>query len=381
MFNFTSLRLNSLDRYVLRQLIVALLATTGGLAALIWLTQSLRFVSLVVERGLSLWVFIQLTSLLMPSFIAVILPITTFVVVQFIYQRIAGDRELTVMQAAGLSPFSLAKPGMVCALISTLACFILNLWIVPVSYHAFRQYEFSIRNKMAAFLLQEGVFTQISDTMTVYIRARDSNGTLHGILIEDDRQPDNHATIFAESGKLVITDDKPRVLLFNGSREVIDHKTGRLNMLNFQQNNVDLASSKKEDTRYRDATEMSLHELLHPDPNEIAERDFGKLAVEAHRRITTPFTVFSFAMIALVGVLQGAFSRHGSVKRPLTTVLIIVSLLALSLVLQNLASRNTYLIPLIWIEAILPAFICAYILFGEEIKLEWQRPHDATSSS
>lgn len=94
----------TLDRYVLRQLLVALAATTGGLAALIWLMQSLHFVSLVVDRGLSLRVFIELTSLLLPSFVAVVMPITTFIVSLFVYQRLASDRELTVMQAAGLSP-------------------------------------------------------------------------------------------------------------------------------------------------------------------------------------------------------------------------------------------------------------------------------------
>ena len=56
--------------------------------------------------------FLQLTSLLIPSFVAVILPITTFVVVQFVYQRLAGDRELTVMRAAGLSPWALARPAL-----------------------------------------------------------------------------------------------------------------------------------------------------------------------------------------------------------------------------------------------------------------------------
>ena len=96
-----ALQATRLDRYVLRQLLGALLASTGGLAALIWLTQSLRFVAMVVDRGLSLRVFLQLTGLLIPSFVAVILPITTFVVIQFIYQRLAGDRELTVMRAAG----------------------------------------------------------------------------------------------------------------------------------------------------------------------------------------------------------------------------------------------------------------------------------------
>ena len=45
------------DRYVVRQLLLALAAVTTGLVALIWLTQSLRFVELVVNRGLSLRVF------------------------------------------------------------------------------------------------------------------------------------------------------------------------------------------------------------------------------------------------------------------------------------------------------------------------------------
>ncbi len=104
-----------LDRYIFRQLALALIAVTGGLTALIWLTQSLRFVELVVNRGLSLGVFLDLTGLLIPSFVAVILPITTYVVIQFVYQRLAGDRELTVMRAAGLSPWALARPALMLA--------------------------------------------------------------------------------------------------------------------------------------------------------------------------------------------------------------------------------------------------------------------------
>src|SRR5579864_9714620 len=109
-----------LDRYIFRQLSLALIAVTGGLTALIWLVQSLRFVELVVNHGLSLGVFIELTGLLTPSFVAVILPITTFVVVQFVYQRLAGDREITVMRAAGLSPLDLSRPALAMALLATI---------------------------------------------------------------------------------------------------------------------------------------------------------------------------------------------------------------------------------------------------------------------
>ena len=357
-------RLSQLDRYIFRQLAVALVAVTGGLVALIWLTQSLRFVELVVNRGLSIGVFLELTGLLIPNFVAVILPITTFVVVQFVYQRLAGDRELTVMRAAGLSPFGLSRAGLALAVLAMGACFWLNVWVVPVSYTAFREYQFEIRNRMAAFLLQEGVFTPVSDDMTVYIRSRDRDGTLRGILVEDARQKNSRATILAESGRLISGAAAPRVLLLNGSRQEIDRATGRLNVLTFQENSIDLASSSKNgEVRYRDSTEMSMAELMNPD-SAMNPRDVGKLLVEAHRRISAPFTAASFALVALLSVLTGAFRRHGNVLRPLVAVLSVVALLAVGLSIANLAAKQPVLIPLIWVHALAPGLVCGWLLFA-----------------
>jgi lipopolysaccharide export system permease protein len=353
-----------LDRYILRQLLVALVAVTTALVALIWLTQSLRLVELVVNHGLSFRVFLQLTSLLIPGFVAVILPITTFVVVQFIYQRLSGDRELTVMRAAGLSNWALSRPAIVLGCISMAAGLVLNLWVVPDSSAAFRRYEFEIRNKVAAFLLQEGVFTAISDQLTVYVRSRDHDGTLRGILVEDDRQANTRATILAERGRLISTSGAPRVLLQNGSREEIDRKTGRLDVLTFAEDTIDLATnSKNDETRMREVSEMSMHELLNPDPTEVLERDYGKLAVEAHHRLTQPITALAFALVALASVLTGSFQRYGNLARPAAAVGLLVGLLAAALAVASIATRNMAMIPLIWIEAALPGVIAAWILF------------------
>lgn len=364
---------------MLRQLLLALAASTGALATLIWLTQSLHFVSLVVGRGLSLRVFLELTSLLIPSFVAVILPITTFVVVQFIYQRFGTDRELTVMQAAGLSPFMMARPGLICAAIATGACLLLNVWVVPVSYHAFRQYEFQIRNRMAAFLIQDGVFTQVSDSMTVYIRTRDKDGTLHGIMVEDDRTPGAEATILAEEGNLVIVGDQPRVVLFNGSRQEIDAHTGRLNVLTFTRNTIDLSSPHGNHTRQPDANELPIAQLLHPDMHLYSRRDESKMVIEAWRRLSTPFCAFSFAMIGLLGAMGSNYSRQASIIRPVLAILGVVAVQALTLAVQNLASRNLQLMPLMWICTLTPGLICAAILFWPEIRADREKPAPAGS--
>ncbi|MBV9653905.1 MAG: LPS export ABC transporter permease LptF [Acetobacteraceae bacterium] len=354
-----------IDRYVFRQLLLALIATTGGLAALIWLTQSLRFVELVVNRGLSLGVFLELTGLLIPSFVAVILPITTFVVVQFVYQRLQGDRELTVMRAAGLSPLGLARPGLAAAALAIGFGYLLNLWIVPSSLTAFREFQWEIRNRMVAFLLQEGVFTAVSDDLTVYVRSRDPEGTLHGILVDDARQKNSHATILAERGQLVEGASGPRVLLINGSRQEIDRQTGRLNVLTFGENTIDLAqSAKNEAGRVRDMSEVSVHELLHPTPDVLAlARDAPKWYAEAHKRLATPLTAGSFAMVALLAVLEGTFRRYGGLVRPLVAIGTIVALLASGLAIGNLAARDNSLVPLIWLHAIGPGLVCGWLLF------------------
>jgi len=369
--------MTGIDRYILRQLAVALVAVTGGLALLIWLTQSLRFVELVVNRGLSFAVFLQLTSMMIPSFVVVILPITTFVVVLFVYQKLASDRELVVMRAAGLSPASLSRPALTIAAIATVCGWLLHIYIVPWSYGQFREFQFEIRNRMAAVLLQDGVFTPVSDDVTVYVRERRNDGTLRGLVIHDARDRANPATILAEAGTITPGNGGPRVTLFNGSRQQLDRRTGRLNVLQFSENTLDLAQSRRaeEESRARDSRERSIGELLHPDPSEpMNPRDIPKFRVEAHQRMSGPLTGISFALVALATTLTGTFRRYGGLLRPLIGTGLLVGLLALGLSIGNLAARVPALIPLIWVHALLPGALAGLVLFGPRgLQPAWAR--------
>jgi lipopolysaccharide export system permease protein len=306
----------------------------------------------------------------------VILPITTFVVVQFIYQRLAGDREITVMRAAGLSPFALSRPALALALLATIGGLALNLWIVPASLTAFRQFQWEIRNRMAAFLLQEGVFTQVSDNLTVYVRSRDPDGTLRGILVDDSRSKEARATIIAASGRLTEGQGSPRVILMNGSRQEIDHQTGRLNVLTFGQNELDLTDDKANaSARLRDMTEMSLGELLNPPLTN--PRDISKWIAEGHKRLATPLTAVSYAFVALLSVLSGTFRRHGSFVRPLVAAAAMVVLLAFGLAMDNLAARDNAMLVMIWVHALVPGVMCGWLLLGPQLSALRRHPVQA----
>lgn len=357
-----------LDTYILRQLLIALLAVTFGLGALVWLTQSLRFIELVLDRGLSFGVFLELTGLLVPGFVAIILPITTFVVILFVYVRLAADQELVVMRAAGLSQWRLARPALLLAAAATAVGYALTLVVVPATQGAFRAWQFEIRNQLAAVLLQDGVFSSIGDDLTVYARSRDRDGTLRGILVHDARDRGAPVTILAEAGRITPTPNGPRVTLENGERQQVERTANgtRLSVLSFRENSVDLARSRRgEESRYRNAQERSLGELLRPDPAEgIPERDVRRFLAEAHQRLAQPLTTIGFTLVALATALSGGFRRHGGSWRLFGGILVVVALLAAGLVAGNLGTRRSELLPLLWAVTLLPGCGALWVLAG-----------------
>lgn len=353
------------DTYIFRQLLLALVAVTVGLAALVWLTQSLRFIELVLDRGLSLVVFLELTGLMLPNFFAVILPITTFVVTLFVYVRLASDRELVVMRAAGLSQWALARPAVALAALTAVLVLWLQLYLVPVSHAAFRAWQFEIRNQMAGLLLQEGVFSQVGNDLTVYARERERDGTLRGILVQDAREAGAPVTILAESGRIIQTPNGPRVTLINGQRQQIERlgnpPVARLSVLSFAENSVDLArATRSDEVRSRDSRERSIGELLNPDPDEsLRDRELRRFRAEAHQRLSAPLTVLSFALVALAVALTGEFRRHGGGIRLAVGVGIAVALLASGLTTGTLAARDNAWVPLVWVHAAVPGILAA----------------------
>jgi lipopolysaccharide export system permease protein len=360
-----------LDRYIMRQLAFSLLAVSVGLAALVWLTQSLRFIELVLDRGLSIWVFLELTGLLLPGFFGLILPITTFVVTLFTYVRLAADRELVVMRAAGLSNWQLTRPAIAVASGAMALCYALNLWITPAAQRSFRDWQFEIRNQMAGLLLQEGVFSSLGAELTVYARDRDSSGHLSGLLIHDTREAGAPVTIIAEHGRITVTPEGPRVTLLNGQRQQVDMaqnpdgtRTPRLNVLTFQENSLDLArATRSEGVRHRNAQERTLEELLNPEEG-VSIRDQRRFRAEAHQRLSSPLTAVGLALFALSVALTGQFRRFGGGLRLFGGCMAMVGLLAIGLAIGNSAARQNALVPLIWLHALLPGVVAGWVLVG-----------------
>src|SRR5208283_1698532 len=208
--------MTSLDRYILRQCFGVMIFVTAALSAAIWLAQSLRLIDLIVNRGLSVEVFLYLAALILPRFLDIVLPIGVFIAVLFTFNRLTAESELVVMRSAGLSHIALAKPVLALSGIAFLVLMSLSVYFLPVSNRAFKDLQFEIRNRFVSSLLQEGTFTTIADKLTIYIRGRDERGEVVGLLISDSRDPLRPVTILAERGAFVDTPAGSRIVMVNG---------------------------------------------------------------------------------------------------------------------------------------------------------------------
>ena len=359
----------SINSYIAKQLLTAVLVVVVSLTCVIWLSQSLRFVDMIVNRGLPLATFVYLTMLLLPTWLSIVLPIAGFAAVLFIFNRMTGDREIVVLEASGLSPMRLARPAILVSIIITLLCYVMTLYLIPLSYRAFKELQFQIRHNYTDVLLREGVFNTIAKNITVYVRARQESGELSGIIVHDNRDQNQQVTLIAERGAFVVTEAGPRVFMQNGNRQSRDNISGRTSLLYFDRYTVDLGGSKSTTQRaWRDQNELFLPELLNPTEEETAPRNFNEYIAEGHSRLSTPLLGLALPLLGLAVLLRGEFSRRGQPWRILIAITAAILLEGLGLGAKFIATKQPWMIPLMYVVTIAPAALAAMLLSRQRIR-------------
>lgn len=358
--------MNRITRYISGQLLFAALFVTLTITCAVWLTQSLRFIELIVNRGLSIGAYLYLTLLLLPSFLAMLLPIGLFAGMLFTYNRLMADSELIVLRAAGLGPGQLARPALLLSVGVVVVGAILTLVFMPLSYREFKDLESDFRSDYSAILIREGAFNTISDGITVYVRIREANGEMRGIIVHDNREAGQSVTVMAERGVLAQGEEGPRLIMVNGNRQLVERDTGKLSMLYFDRYSVDIGRSGTQaagETRWREPRERFINELLFPGNSPLDREHYNRLRAEGHNRITAPFYALSFAMIALAAMLSGDYNRRGQGKRLLAAIAAVILTQSSAVAVGGLAARSPSLLPLIYLNVLLPAVVAAWWLF------------------
>ena len=331
------------DKYILRQLVVGFTLILVSLTILIWLTQSLKMIDMIVTKGVSVGVFIEMTMLVLPNFLQILMPLALFAVTMFTFIRMQSDKELMVLKAVGMSAKQLMRPVMMMACVLTVVGYFLSFSVIPWATGQIREMKWKIQNNLSQLLLQEGQFNSFGKGKMVYIRKRLADGEVKGVLAYEIKNG-KKTTLVADTGKLFQTSEGLDVVFGQGIRQEYDTKTQNYSVLKFDKYTMSFSDQgRKAGTRSKDAREMDTWYLLTLPKSKVpSELVWRKYKVEAFKRLTMPLYNFVFAFLALSVVLLGAYSRRGNSGRINLVVGCALIIQTLELAFDNMAGKNLW---------------------------------------
>jgi lipopolysaccharide export system permease protein len=350
--------------YILRQITVPFLLFALVLTLVVWMTQSLRMLDLVINRGQSAGIFLYLTMLILPSLLVVIAPIAFFGAALYALNKLNNDSELVVMWSAGISRFQLALPVIAAAVLVMAITYSCSLYLMPLGQRTMKDKVFDIRADIGAAILREGAFTTPTEGLTVFIRELASGGEIRGILVHDNRDRKRPITYLAESGVLAQTQEGARLIMQNGDIEQGEAGGARLSVLKFERYVFDLDQyAGPQRATDRDTSERYLSELLNP-PFPVASEPVrrGVYIAEGHNRLSGPLYCLAFALIALAATTKGRMARMSYALRLSGAALAGAALRLVGYAAQGLAARSPELSVLLYLLPLAAAALAAVAL-------------------
>ena len=330
---------------ILKPFLVISLVLTG----IVWLSRSLRYIDLIINKGLSLTSYFWFVSLIAPKILALLLPLISFVAIVYTYQKLKSESELIVIETFGLSKLFLILPAIIFGSIIALILLLIEVYISPNNYKTFKTFQSDLRNNFVMSTLQVGSFHNPIKGLTVYIDKASKNGTVENILIHDTRNKEIESTILAKQGILSNFENKANIIVFNGSRYVYNKKNKKTSILNFSKYEFQIEiTEKKETARFKQVEERSVKELFYPD-NVVSKKIQNEFLAEAHRRMSSPLLVIFMCTLASFSVLFGEMKRKVLLGNIVfcSFLAVIMQAMYISLINKMIFSFSTFLLPYI----------------------------------
>jgi LPS export ABC transporter permease LptF/LPS export ABC transporter permease LptG len=308
-----SARPRILDAYIVREMLAP-----SGLGLLVFtfvllIDQIPRLLGILVARSADLETIFKVFLCLLPSIFAVTIPMAFLLGVLLAFGRMASDSEIVALRAVGISPARLLVPVMMLAFATGLVTFYVNAVALPAANQAYRELVFSLVVSGARTKVKPRTFTDdlLPGRMMLYVSdiAADT-GQWKNLLIYDTQEPREPKLILAKTGELVIDKARQnvRVVLGPGSQHSffpVDPTAYNRTVFSDMGWNLpfDEFFPKRNTTLSRGDREMTLDELESQIRTLKAQgkprRDWGRFAVEWHKKFAIPTACIVFGVLGL----------------------------------------------------------------------------------
>ena len=357
-----------IDRYILSQFLTLFGFFALVLVSVYWINRAVSLFEQLISDGQTALVVLEFTALTLPLVISVVRPIAAFAASAYGTNRLSSESELVAMQAAGMSPWRLARPVLVFGLLVAVMVAMLVHSLVPLARARLAERQAEIAQNVTAQFLRAGSFQYPVRGVTLYIRQIANDGRLLDFFLEDGRDPGNQTTYTASEALVVRTEAGPRLVLMQGMVQNLRHSGERqsLSVTRFSELAYDLATLiSTESSRKRDLRAYSTLELMNPDAAllEATGATPDKARAEAHERLAKPFQAPVAAMLGFATLLIGGYSRFGVWRQVIWAVVALIAVQFLATAAESQVARDAARWPLIYVSPLVGALISLFLLW------------------
>ena len=357
--------------YILKQCLHSLVLSSLVLVVLVWLSQTLRLVELLVNNGALVADSLLVTLLAMPLWSFLLLPIATTIASVSTLTKLQQDKEIVAMNAAGISPFRIGLAPIVMGLMVSAFLLVNSTYLLPVAFAQYAQFIHHLKTSAPAVILREGVFVDIIKGLTIYVDEKEGAHAFKDIFIRDSRDDARVVEIHAERANIDLSTQNPSLELFNGMRVQIDEESEKAQIFEFDSYLIYMTQDTIAGiTRRRDYNEMSIRELLTNSGD--SPQDFRRMRAEAHYRITSPWLPLTLAILTTATFFSRRFQRS-QYWTPIVAVigLAFFTLLA-HVVARSLVVVTPWMFPLLYLTAFAP-MLCGLLVLAQPWKRRGRR--------
>ena len=357
-----------IDRYILSQFLTLFGFFALVLVSVYWINRAVSLFEQLISDGQTALVVLEFTALTLPLVISVVLPIAAFAASAYGANRLSAESELVVMQAAGMSPWRLARPVLVFGILVALMVAMLVHSLVPLARARLADRQAEIAQNVTAQFLRAGSFQYPVKGVTLYIRDIKDDGRQVDFFLEDGRDPNEDITYTATEALVVRTADGPRLVLMQGMVQSLSRAGGRqsLAVTRFSELAYDLATLiNPEASRKRDLRTYSTRQLLQPDAALLEATGATPAAAraEAHERLAKPFQAPVAAMLGFATLLIGSYSRFGVWRQVIWAVVALIGVQFLQTAAESQVARDPDQWPLIYVSPLVGAGVGVFLLW------------------
>ena len=316
-----------INTYILKQLLKMFGFFALVLVLIYWINRAVSLFDRLIADGQSALVFLEFTSLTLPWMISAIAPIAGFAAVIYVIHRLATDRELVVVQSAGLSVAQIAKPVWGFAISLAVLTLVLSSILVPISQAQLHQRQMEVAENLTARLLTEGKFLTPSDTITFYLRHITAEGQLEGVFLNDASDPGKNITYSAAKAFLVRSEVGPRLVLIDGVIQNLDLTTDKLAVTRFNDLVINIGQivspggTAAKRSEHFTSLQLIAQLTSAPDMNQSARFD---ILYTLHQRLAGPLLSMCLVLIGFAVMVTARYSRFGLWRPILVAVICLI---------------------------------------------------------